>query len=470
MTFETTTDLMPHQVAAIDKLSPIRVGALFMEMGTGKTRTAIELIKRRRHRIDRVAWFCPVSLKETIRREIMKHTNTPSDQIHTFGDKTRANNIPEVFWHIIGIESMSASKRVIFAANTLITENTLAIVDESSYIKGHRSARTDWITRVCERARYRLILTGTPISQGVVDLFAQMRFLSQKILGYRSFYSFARNHLVYSDRFPGKIERSLNTDYLAAKIQPYVYQVTKAECLTLPEKLYETRYCRLTHQQRYIYDLTKEETLANLDPDDWNSIAIFRLFSQLQQIVSGYQKLGGSKVELDNNRPQLLMDIVENIPDHEQVVIWGKYHFDIDSISAALLERYRKEDITFFHGGLSQKQRIDEVNRFKAGARFFVATQASGSHGLNEIMSARYVIFYTNNFKYSERRQAEDRNHRIGQDRNVTYIDMICADTIDERIDTALYEKGNVVASFKREVDKVKNRKGNGLKELIMKL
>lgn len=470
MTFETTTELMPHQSAAVNKLSPIRVGALFMEMGTGKTRTAIELIESRRHKIDRVAWFCPVSLKETIRREIMKHTDTRADQIHTFGDKTRSNNIPDVFWHIVGIESMSSSKRVIFAANSLITENTMAIVDESSYIKGHRSARTDWITRVCERSRYRLILTGTPISQGVVDLFAQMRFLSPKILGYRSFYSFARNHLVYSERFPGKIERSLNTDYLAAKIQPYVYQVTKKECLDLPKKLYETRYCNLTLQQRYIYELTKEETLANLDPDDWNSIAIFRLFSQLQQIVSGYQTLGGSKVELDSNRPQLLMDIIDNIPDHEQVIIWGKYHFDIDSISAALLERNLPGDITYFHGGLSQKKRIEEVNRFKAGARFFVATQSSGSHGLNEIMSACYVIFYTNNFKYSERQQAEDRNHRIGQERNVTYIDIVCSDSIDERIAMALYEKGNVVDAFKREVDKVKRRKGNGLKELIRSL
>jgi len=105
------------------------------------------------------------------------------------------------------------------------------ICDESSYIKGHSAIRTNRITYISSRAKYRLALTGTPISQGVEDLFAQMRFLSPKILGYRSFYSFAANHLEYSDKYPGMVVRAHNLEYIAAKIQPYVYQVTKEECL-----------------------------------------------------------------------------------------------------------------------------------------------------------------------------------------------------------------------------------------------
>ena len=239
------TDLMPHQIPAVEKLLPTRVGALFMEMGTGKTRTAIEIIHRRQARVSKIVWFCPVSLKQTIRHELKKHTDSSDLDIHCFDQKTNQENIPAVFWYIVGIESMSLSARVILTINDLVDINTFVIVDESSYIKGHRSARANWITDLSQKAKYRMILTGTPISQGVVDLFSQFRFLSPKILGYQSFYSFSANHLEYSERFPGMIVQAHNTEWIAAKIKPYVYQITKEECLDLPKKLYETRYFRI---------------------------------------------------------------------------------------------------------------------------------------------------------------------------------------------------------------------------------
>ena len=206
------TNLLPHQVNAINKVLPTRIGALFMDMGTGKSRSAIELAYRRAERIDKVIWFCPVSLKETVRQEILKHTGcTPAD-ICVFNGKTAEHNLPKTLWYVVGIESMSSSTRVVLAVRKLITTRTMAILDESSYIKGHNSMRTLRITELCKPARYRLILTGTPLSQGVVDLFAQMRFLSPKILGYESFYSFAANHLEYSEKFPGMIVRAHNTE------------------------------------------------------------------------------------------------------------------------------------------------------------------------------------------------------------------------------------------------------------------
>jgi len=280
------TDLMPHQIPAVEKMLPTRVGALFMDMGTGKTRTAIEVIHRRQARISKVVWFCPVSLKQTIKHELIKHTDSPDQDIHCFDQKTNQENIPEVFWYIVGIESMSLSARVILTINDLVDNNTFVIVDESSYIKGHRSARTNWITDLSKNARYRMILTGTPISQGGVDLFAQFRFLSPKILGYQSFYSFAANHLEYSDKFPGMIVRAHNTEWIAAKINPYVYQVTKEECLNLPEKMYETRCFSMTDEQREWYEIVKMETLSEVE--EWDSYTIFQLFSKLQQIVCGF--------------------------------------------------------------------------------------------------------------------------------------------------------------------------------------
>lgn len=467
------TEMLPHQVPAVEKVLPSRIGGLFMDMGTGKTRTAFELVVCRQGKLDHVVYFCPVSLKETVRREILKHTDCTDADICVFGDRTNERNLPKALWYIIGIESMSSSTRVTLAANKLITTRTFVILDESSYIKGPYAMRTMRITKLAEKARYRLILTGTPLSQGVVDLFAQMRFLSPKILGYDSFYSFAANHLEYSEKYPGMIVRAHNVGYLAAKVQPYVYQVTKEECLDLPPKMYETRYFWMTREQRIHYELAKDELLADLKDDDVDSIAIFRLFSVLQQIVCGYwnRKVGRRKFEklvFEHNRLDNLVDVIMSISKDQQVIIWTKYRYGIDAIVDTLTGLFGAESVAVYHGGLSEKQRTQEEDRFHAGARFLVGTPQSGGHGLT-LNEAHYVIFYDNGFKYSERLQAEDRCHRIGQGYPVTYIDLQCTDSIDDRIAAALANKGNVVAAFKAEVDRVKDKKG-GLRKLIKSL
>lgn len=462
---------MAHQRAAVAKVLPSRVGALFMEMGTGKSLTAIELALIRRDKIDNVVWFCPVSLKQTVRREILKHTDCSDADINVFSEKTSERNLPDCFWHVVGIESMSASARVVVTVNKLITERSMVIVDESSYIKGHRASRTLRITRIAERARYRLILTGTPISQGVVDLFSQMRFLSPRILGYRSFYSFARNHLEYHEKYKGMIVQSHNTEYLAAKIRPYVYQVTKDECLDLPDKLYERRYCGMSYRQRAAYDRAKHELLEECAEDDWSSIAIFRLFTALQQIVNGFWNRRDPETKLmeleefSHERLDVLMDTVTSIPMGEKVIIWAKYLYDNTAISAALEERFGPGSVAPYHGRLNERQRDASAQRFRDSARFFLTTPSCGGHGLT-LNEAHYVVFYNNGFKYSERIQAEDRCHRIGQEHRVVYIDIVCNRSIDERIMSALDSKGDVVEEFKREVNRIKNR-SERMKKLV---
>jgi len=459
------TNLYSHQRRAVDKLIPTKVGALFMEMGTGKTRVAIEFAMRRQARIDRVVWFCPVSLKETISYEIHKHTN--SNGVYVFDDQTTPNNLPSVFWYVIGIESMSSSDRVVLAANSLITTDTFVIVDESSYIKGHAALRTRRITALGQRAKYRMILTGTPLSQGIVDLYAQMRFLSPKILGYRSFYSFAANHLEYSEKYPGMIVRAHNVPWLAAKIQPYVYQVTKEECLDLPPKLYDTRHFGMTQEQEEVYQRAKWEILMEIDPDDIDSYVIFRLFGALQQIVSGYWNQNGELIEFPHRRLKTLLNVISNIQADEKIIIWCKYLYSVANIVEVLTNHYGVESVAQLYGGLNEKHRHHEIEHFRQDARFLVATQATGGHGLT-LNEAAFVIFYENEFKYANRLQAEDRCHRIGQERRVTYIDLVCNAGIDQRIQDALARKGNVVDAFKRQINQVKDK--DDVKQLVEEL
>jgi SNF2 family DNA or RNA helicase len=459
--WQTTTTLFDHQRRAVEKLRRARVGGAFMEMGTGKSRCAIELAWLRRERIDRVVWFCPVSLKETIRYEIEKHAQGAA--VYVFDDRTSPRQLPEALFYVVGIESMSTSDRVTLAVKALITERTMVIVDESSYIKGHAARRTQRITLLAEPARYRLLLTGTPISQGVEDLFAQMKFLSPKILGYRSFHAFAANHLQYSDKYPGQVVRALHTEQLAARLAPYTYQVTKAECLDLPDKLHESRYYRMTAEQDAAYDGVKDEILSALDePDEFNEYVIFRLFSALQQVVCGFRNRRDPEtgrmacIPLKHERIDLLLAVLRDVPPGEKVIIWAKYHACIREIVGWLQAVYGEASTAEFHGRLSERQRNAELARWRDSARFLVATQAAGGHGLT-LNEASTVIFYADEFKYATRIQAEDRCHRIGQTRPVTYVTLTCVDSIDERIARALARKANAADEFRREVARVKD-------------
>jgi SNF2 family DNA or RNA helicase len=474
--FATTTELTPWQRQAVEKVKPARVGGLFMEMGTGKSLTAIELVRRRARKVDRVIWFCPVSLKRTVYEEILKHTDC--EDVYCFDDRTTAETVPrDVRWIVVGLESLSTSDRVTWAVREIISDRTFVILDESSYIKGDRAIRTARATLLSEPAQYRLILTGTPLSNGVADLFSQMKFLSPKILGYHSWYTFARNHLEFSETHPGLVVRTHDEDVLAAKIAPYVYQVTKAEAMCLPEKRYRTRFCSLTGDQQWAYERAKEEILSIVELDDFKPYTIFRLFTILQQIASGFWNrriTEGCRLAPDDpyefltfadRRLPTFLDAVADIPEREKVIVWAKFRYDIDRIAATLREQYGEDQVALFTGDTPQADRPREVERFRGPARFFVSTQSCGGHGLT-LNEAHHAIFYSNGFKYSERLQAEDRCHRIGQEHEVEYIDIHAGGTIDDRIAAALAKKQNVAAEFRREVDAVKDDKAK-LRDLV---
>ncbi len=448
------TTLFSWQESGVEKLKPIRVGALFMEQGTGKTRTAIELVNLRQHLIDKVVYFCPVSLKDTIYHQILEHTYTTPDQICVLDDTTTESNLPGANWYIVGIESLSGSSRVTMAVNALVTSETMCIVDESDYIKGHKALRTERITRIAERCRYRLLLTGTPISQGVVDLFSQMRFLSPQILGYRSFYSFAANHLEYSEKYPGLVVRGLKTDWLAQKMQPYVYQVTKAECMDLPEKLYTSLYFSLSPEQSRAYQLAKEELLLSVDEP--SSYDIFRTFTALQQIVSGYWNHNRQIEEYAHLRLDQLLHYVSSIDS--KIIVWCKFQYSVNQIAGALRQIYGKDSTSEFHGKLSEDKRNQQIVNFRNESRFLVATQSSGGRGLT-LTESHHAVFYENEFRYSNRLQAEDRQHRFGTTMPVTYCNLWSDSGIDRLIAKSQDKKGNAVRDFKLQVDRVKNDK-----------
>jgi SNF2 family DNA or RNA helicase len=485
------TWLMPHQLPAVMKMASVRVGALFMDMGTGKTRTALELFLRRQHRADKLIWCCPVSLIPTIRFEMLKHLDIASDDIGILGGHYSDSHGDQRLW-IVGLESVSGSSRIALRLAGLITENSMVVVDESTYIKGVRSVRSRRLTEYSRKCHYRMILSGTPITQGIEDIYSQMRFLSPQILGYPSFYSFAAGHLVYSKRFKGMIVARTDVKHLTDKIAPYTYQVKKDECFELPPKILADKFFVLDADEQRLYRQVKTACLNLLTEDlgDDASILIFMMFSILQQITAGvinpgvrdepngrHRRIGPSLWrELESaygiserrvwrpSRVDLFETLVETMPSDEQIVAWGKYHVDLDNMAESLAQN----EIEFreFSGRLSMKDREASLEAFRRGsARVLIATPDSGGHGI-DLSCASQVLFYNNSFKYSTRVQAEDRVHRLGQERKVLITSMFDETGIGRRIHKAMCEKRNALCDFRDELQKARNDVG-ALKTIV---
>ena len=426
----TRTELFPHQRKAVEKLLPLRVGALFMEIGTGRTRTAIELAARRARRISSIIWFCPLAIRETIQEEIRRHCGEIAP-----------------CWNIIGIESMSCNMHVITDALDRINEHSFVILDQSHYIKEYRTKRSNRIIRAAARAQYRLIMSGLPVSQGVQDLYTQFCFLSEKILGYRSFYSFSANHLEYDRFHPQRVIRAHNLEYLSAKIAPYVFQSTREECELLPDRLYSSRRFSMTPRQRDHYRRLKEEVLRE---GVFDSHSLFTLFTRLQQVLSGFRPgADDDMLLLDNPRLEALMKLLDTLDAHRKIVIWGKFQFDLDTMQKHL----PPQDTFVLRGEMSREERERQLTNFREHGRILLAGLRLNRYDIN-LNFADVVIFYNNTFSYAERSRAEKRSLRPGQPRNVLFFDLICSDSIDETIHQCLQKKSSLACNFRRHIDR----------------
>ncbi len=430
-----------------------------MDMGTGKSRTVLELAAERQDKWDKLFWFCPCALRATVLEQVLAHTDIPRDQIAVWDQSGMRRRNDSARVHIIGIETMSSSNAAVLRYAAVVTESSYVVVDESSYIKGNRSKRTQRLTRMSERTRYRTILTGPPLTQGITDLFSQMLFLSPKILGHNSWWSFARAHVEYETKpsqfnptvkiRTGRILQTFNEDLLAQQIEPYVYQVRRDECLDLPAQVFVDRTCQLSNWQRTLYENAKEEALTDFNPDDFGPTHILRLFSKLQKIVVGFD---GEHVSEGSARMDLLLETIGEIDEAEPVIIWTKYLEAADAICRVLGKHFDADQVWKITGAVPEKQRNDNLSAWRKRGRFLVSTQAIGGHGLT-LNEAAYSIFFADSFKYAERLQAEGRNHRIGQDRKVVYITLRCHHTIDDRIADSISTKADTLESFMAMVD-----------------
>ena len=445
------TELLPHQREAVTKLSKIKVGALYLEQGTGKTRTTLSLIQPRleKGKVDVILWLCPCSVKKNLKEDLAYHCGEMPEEIV-----------------VRGIESLSSSDRLYMMLLRLVTTHRVfLVVDESNLVKNQMAIRTERIIELSKHCQYKLILNGTPISKNEADLFAQWYILDWRILGYKSFYSFAANHLEYRKiRLPNgrevvdrkKISRVLNVDYLSEKIAPYTYQVKKEDCLKIPDKRYYRTTFWLTDKQSDMYQDVRGRYLLNVD--ELKPETIYKFFTALQHVTSGREVLTDPEKRMetrpvfenpkDNPRIRALLGIL----DDQKTIIFCKYQSEVDELMKLLPNSVE------FTGRIPQKQRQANRERFRKDAQFLIANKSCGAYGLN-LQFCHKVIFYNNDFDLATRLQAEDRVHRIGQTHEVEIIDICAMGTIDDFITDCLVRKENLAEAFKEQVGMMKSQK-----------
>lgn len=461
------TSLFPYQCDAVEKLRHLCIGALYMEMGTGKTRTALELVKIRHDagKINAVLWLCPCSVKQNLKYDIMYHCGEKPD------------------WIVIrGIESIAGSDTLYLKLLNFVKKNRVyLIVDESNMVKNPFAKRTQRITELSRHCKYKMILNGTPVSRNEADMFAQWYILDWRILGYKSYYSFSANHLVYRTvKLPdgrevttNQIVNVLDVDYLTERIKPFSYQIRKADCIKLPSKNYHMCTYKMTNEQYDIYMEVKDVYLFNVE--DFRSDTIYQYFSALQHVTSGMnvvsyptEKMRTKPIFKDwseNPRVIELKDTLIDAIDGEQVIIFTKYKHEVEDIEV-MMDTY---GISYaeFTGRLPQKKRQQSLQRFRDGdAQVLISNKMCGAYGLN-LQFCSNIIFYNNDFDFATRSQSEDRVHRIGQTQEVHIYDIVAVDAIDTFICDNLDSKCSLVESFKKYLDKSRENRNKQNKKIL---
>ena len=359
---------------------------------------------------------------------------------------------------VMNIEALSTIKGYQYAVQFLMKHNALIAVDESSTVKNYRAKRTKNLLKLRKISKYRRILTGSPVTKSPVDLYTQCEFLDPKHLGFNSFVAFKNRYCVFDivhitgDRQIAVPVGFKNLEELEQKLKTFSYRVKKEDCLDLPAKVYTKRVVQLSDEQRKVYNEIKDQAIANLDGDRMTVNNVLTEIIRLHQITAGFFSGESGQIQkLNNNKLDALLEIIEDTD--EKIIIWANWVYNIEEITNKLVDIYGPSSVVNFYGAVNSEKRSKAIDLFMndPNCRFFVANPSTGGFGLT-LTSATLVIYYSNSFNAEHRMQSEERAHRIGQTKKVTYIDLITEDSVDEKIVTSLKNKFKLSAATLGEV------------------
>lgn len=352
---------------------------------------------------------------------------------------------------VMNIEALVTDRAVLFAEQFIKAHHTFGIVDESSCIKNPKAVRTKAITRLGLWMEYRRILSGTPLTKGPLDIYAQAEFLKKGLSGFHSFHTFENYYAVTRQITSGtrsfkKILGYVNMPELQRRIATFADRKLKKECLDLPEKIFLTKYVEHTREQSKLYDQLKEEALLEFSDESMvTSTSVLTTMMKLHQINCGHVMDDfGNIIQIPHNRIKVLMEILEDCDS--KVIVWCHFKEDVRQVTAAISEEYGDMSVVHYYGDTNLDDRKIHLERFKRdpSCRFFVSNR-TGSKGLT-LVESNCSVYYSYSYDLETWLQSQDRNHRIGQRDDVTYTTLVTPKTIDVGISKNLHNKIDLIS------------------------
>jgi SNF2 family DNA or RNA helicase len=243
-----------------------------------------------------------------------------------------------------------------------------------------------------------------------------------------------------------------NLNELSEKLKPFSYRVLKDDCLDLPKKTYMKRTVSLTTEQSKAYRQMKEMALASFNGKMMTTATVLTQLMRLQQITCGnFVADDGTMVDLDTNRIPELMDLLDEVEG--KVVIWAHFQKDVNRIIKEISKKYGENSYVDYYGKTLQEDRQKNIKKFqdpRSPVRFFIGTTQTGGYGIT-LTAASTMVYYSNGYDLEKRQQSEARIDRIGQTKPMTYVDIICEDTVDDRIVQALRKKVDIATQIMGE-------------------
>jgi SNF2 family DNA or RNA helicase len=471
MHYKFKTKPFAHQLKALEMSWDKKVFAYFMEMGTGKSKVLIDNISMLydKGHINGVLIIAPKGVyKNWFDSEIPTHMANHVEKTMVLWEatisKTKEKELNNLFkssddLHILimNVESFSTKKGKQFAEKFLSCHKTLMAIDESTTIKNPEAIRTKTILNLGRDVKYKRILTGSPVTKSPLDLFTQCYFLDPWLLDHQSYYSFKTRYAVLkqvniSGRMIHLVVGYRNLGELSDKLKPFSYRVLKDDCLDLPPKTFMKRTIQLSLEQRKVYDQMKKMALAVLNGKMVTTATVLTQLMRLHQITCGHFKSDDGDIQvLKNERLDELLDVLDEVEG--KAVIWAHYRYDIEIIVEAIKKRYGDNSVVTYYGDTSTDDRqkaIKLIQNPNSPVRFIVGTPQTGGYGIT-LTGASTMIYYSNGYDLEKRQQSEARIDRIGQEKPMTYIDIIAEDTVDEKIVNALRKKVDIASKVMGE-------------------
>ena len=470
MNYKFKTKPYKHQLDALEISWNKEVYAYFLEMGTGKTKVLIDNMSMLydNGKIDGALIIAPKGVvgtwyKQELPAHLVDHVENVTILWQPNISKKQQEKLKSLFeietaLHILimNVEALSTQKGVDFASKFLSSHRTLMAIDESTTIKNPKAKRTKNILRLSKLAKYRRIMTGSPVTKNPLDLYSQCEFLDPYCLDFASYYAFRNRYAeMKTANFYGRsvqiVARFRHLDELAEKLKPFSYRVLKEDCLDLPEKTFMKRVIELSKEQKELYAQMKKMALAMLNGKVVTTKTALTQIMRLHQITCGHFTADdGSVQDIKNNRLDELMNVLDEIEG--KVVIWAHYQYDVKKIIKEIQKVHGPGSVVDYYGLTPKDIRQNNIEKFQNddAVKYFVGTPATGGYGIT-LTAASNMIYYSNGYDLEKRLQSQDRIHRIGQKKPVTYIDLIAEDTVDNKIVKALRKKINIASEVMGE-------------------